>query len=301
MYLAVDSHHPEAWLDGLLQTMDSLPDAHWLALIDGVFDHGLKPFAAPVPTSPLYGPESTLHELASASPYLLPVGRRSGVDSRALIAALGIHCQGRPMLSFLASWQPADHLVRLWQPCLHPVAADEGSRYLLRFADTRVLPVLPGAMNPAAWAQLTAPLLRWSYVDRAGALETLWQAESHVEPATYPSHQLVLPQGDIDRMVDAAMPDAVLDLMDRLSPGSLPDTDRAKTYRLVAQACALAGAHGVDATADIVQLATVSLATNGSGLREQALLALLGDARRAPNALRDYLHAAMTVAEASPT
>lgn len=200
------------------------------------------------------------------------------------------------MLSFLASWQPADELVRVWQPCLQPVVEEDGSRYLLRFADTRVLPALPGAMNPTAWAQLTAPLMHWCYVDRAGTLQTLWLSESRMEPATYQRAQLVLPLSDVDRMVEAAMPDAIIDLMERMSPGTLPDTDKAQVYRLVAQASTLAKAHSVDATPDVVQLAAYALATDGAGLREPELLEVLGNPRRNPDALRDFLRACTSVA-----
>lgn len=289
MYFAVDSRDPDAWLDGLLQTIDAAPDVHWFALVDGVFDYGGKPFAAPVPTYPLYGSASTLHELLPASPYLLSLDSRVSNGLRGLMHALGTHCQGRPMLSFVASWQLAEHLVHLWQPCLQPVVAEDGSHYLLRFADTRVLAALPGAVNPTAWAQLTAPLLHWCYIDRAGELETLWLPETPAELTTYPSEQLVLPQCDIDRMVDAAMPDALLDFMNRDAPGSMPDTNKAEIYRLVAQACALAKTYSVDSTPDTVQLAACALATGGDGLHEPELLARLGDAERAPGALRDYL------------
>ncbi|WP_426401032.1 DUF4123 domain-containing protein (plasmid) [Ralstonia sp. R-29] len=296
MYFAVDSRDPAVWVDGLLQTIDAAPDAHWFALVDGVFDYGRKPFAAPLQSFPLYGATSRLHELLPASPYLLPLDRRAGVDLGSILNALGKHCQGRPMLSFVASWQPAEHLVRLWQPCLQPMVVEDGSRYLLRFADTRVLPALPGAMNPTGWSQITAPLLHWCYVDRAGELETLWLSESHAEPATYPIEQLVLPQADIDRMIDAAMPDAILDLIDRESPGSLPDTGRADGYRLVSQACALAKKYSIDSTPDTVELAAHALETNGADLREPGLLALLGDAHREPGALQSYLRAAKDAA-----
>ncbi|MGA4422902.1 DUF4123 domain-containing protein [Ralstonia nicotianae] len=289
MYFAVDSRDPNVWLDGLVQTIDAAPDAHWFALVDGVFDYGRKPFVAPVPTYPLYGATSALHELLPASPYLLPLDRRASNDLRGLIDKVGRHCQGRPMLSFMASWQPAEHLVRLWQPCLQPVVEEDGSRYLLRFADTRVLPALPGAVSPAAWSQLTAPLLHWCYIDRAGDLEILWLSETLDEPSTYPSAQLVLPQSDIDRMVDAAMPDAILDFMTREAPGSMPDTSKAEIYCLVAQACALAKKYSLESTPDTVQLAAYALATGGDGLQEPQLLALLGNPQRRPEALQDYL------------
>ncbi len=289
MYFAVDSRDPQRWLDDLLQAIDGASDCHWSALVDGVFDHGGKPFASPVPRIPLYGPGSTLQDLLPASPYLLPLDRRAGTDLGALLTALGKHCQGRPMLSFVASWQPVDRLAQHWQPCLWPEVGDDGTRYLLRFADTRVLAALPGALNPAVWDQLTAPLLHWCHVGRAGQLETLRLTEPRTEPETYPNEPLVLPQADLDRMVDAAMPDAILDLMHRESPDTLSDTDRAEAHRLVARACALGKAHQIEATPDIALLASYALITGDAGLQAPELLALLKERGRAPGALGEYV------------
>ncbi|AEG67638.1 DUF4123 domain-containing protein [Ralstonia solanacearum] len=289
MYFAVESHDPASWLDGLLQTVLGAPQVHWFALVDGAFDLGGKPFVPPGPYVPLYGRSSALYDLLPAPPYLVPLDHRTGADLRAMVTALGTHCQGRPMLSFLASWKPADELVHLWQPCLQPVVAAEGARHLLRFADTRVLSALPGALDPAAWARLTAPLMHWCYVGRAGTLEPLWLAEPRAEPPTYSTQPLVLSQSDVDRLVEAALPDAILDLIERQAPGSLPEIGRATAYRLVARARALARAHRVEAAPDIVLLASHALATGGAGLQAPELLAVLGEPQRSPGALRAYL------------
>lgn len=289
MYFAVESHDPALWLDGLLQTVLGAPQVHWFALVDGAFDQDGVPFVSPAGHVPLYGRANALHDLLPAPPYLVPLDRRTGADLHAMVTALGTHCQGRPMLSFLASWKAADELVRLWQPCLQPVVVDEGARHLLRFADTRVLSALPGALDPAAWARLTAPLMHWCYVGRAGTLETLWLAESRAEPPAYSTQSLVLSQSDVDRLIDAALPDAILDLMERQAPGSLPRIGKATIYRLVARARALARAHRVEAAPDIVLLASHVLATGEAGLQAPELLAVLGEPQRAPGALRDYL------------
>lgn len=191
MYFAVDSRDSKMWLDDLLQAVDSAPSANWFALVDGAFDHGGKPFAAPVRCHPLYGETSVLSELLPASPYLLPLDGMASAERRAMVEALGTHCQGRPMLSFVALRQTAERLVELWQPCLQPVVVGDDTRYLLRFADTRVLSALPGALSPEAWDRLTAPLLKWCYVNREGALETLPLAE----PGTEAGPCIPAPQG----------------------------------------------------------------------------------------------------------
>lgn len=93
----------------------------------------------------------------------------------------------------------------------------------------------------------------------------------------------------MDRLIDAALPDAILDLMERQAPGSLPRIGKATIYRLVARARALARAHRVEAAPDIVLLASHALATGEAGLQAPELLAVLGELQRAPGALRDYL------------
>ncbi|SPA10730.1 conserved hypothetical protein [Cupriavidus taiwanensis] len=289
MYFAIDSRDPKMWLDDLLHAIDSAPSANWFALVDGAFDHGGKPFAAPVHCHPLYGETSVLRELLPASPYLLPLDGMASADRRAMVGALGTHCQGRPMLSFVASWQPAVCLVELWQPCLQPVVVGDDTPYLLRFADTRVLAALPGALSPEAWDRLTAPLLQWCYVNREGVVETLPLTEPRSEPETYPTEPLRLSQVELDRMVEVAMPDSILDFLHRDDPDSLPLRDKAGIHRLVVRACVLAREHRIESIPDIVALASHALITGEAGLRVPELLELLNESGRSPGELGERL------------
>ena len=289
MYFAVESRDPETWLDGLLQRIESTADVHWSALVDGAFDHGAKPFAAPGPRHPLYGETGALRDLLSASPYLLPLDGFAGDERRAMISALGKHCQGRPMLSFVASWQSPSRLAKLWQPCLQPVVEDDDTRFVLRFADTRVLSALPVAVGPAAWAQLTAPVAQWHLVNRDGLLETLSLTEPRTEPEAYQSEPLKLSQDELDRMVDAAMPDALLDSLYRQSPDILPASERAQVHQRVAQAYALAKVHRLEAVPDMLLLASYALAMGESGLQSPSLQQRLCESHQSPEALREHL------------
>ncbi|WP_427307436.1 DUF4123 domain-containing protein [Cupriavidus sp. H39] len=289
MYFAVESRDPETWIDSLLHRIESTAGVHWSALVDGAFDHGARPFAAPVPRHSLYGGTSALRDLLSASPYLLPLDGLAGDERRALVSALGKHCQGRPMLSFVTSWQPPARLAQLWEPCLQPVVEGDDTRLLLRFADTRVLSSLPVALGPMAWAQLTAPVVQWHLVNRDGLLETLPLTEPRTEPEAYPSEPLLISQGALDRMVDAAMPDALLDTLYRQSRGVLPASERAQAHQLVAQAWALAKQHRIAAMPDILLLASHALATGEHGLHSPALQQRLCESHRSPEALREHL------------
>ncbi|PVY79727.1 uncharacterized protein DUF4123 [Cupriavidus alkaliphilus] len=289
MYFAVESRDPETWLDGLLQRIESTADVHWSALVDGAFDHGAKPFAAPVPRHPLYGETGALRDLLSASPYLLPLDGLATDQRRAMISALGKHCQGRPMLSFVASWQSPSRLAQLWQTCLEPVVEGDDTRFVLRFGDTRVLSTLPVALSPAAWARLTAPVAQWNLVNREGLLEPLSLTELRTEPEAHRAEPLMLSQAEFDRMVEAAMPDALMDSLYRQSPGILPATGKAHAHRRVAQAYALAKAHRVEAMHDILLLASHALSTGESGLQSPALQQRLGESHQQPEALREYL------------
>ncbi|SCB21724.1 DUF4123 domain-containing protein [Cupriavidus alkaliphilus] len=264
MYFAVESRDPETWLDGLLQCIESTAGVHWSALVDGAFDHGAKPFAAPVPRHTLYGETGALRDLLSASPYLLPLDGLAGDERRALASALGKHCQGRPMLSFVASWQSPSFLAQMWEPCLQPVVEGDDTRFLLRFADTRVLSTLPVALGPAAWAQLTAPVAQWHLVNREGMLDTLPLTEPRTEPEAHRAEPLTISQAELDRMVDAAMPDALMDSLYRQSPDILPATKKAQAHRRVAQAYALAKVRRVEAMHEILLLALHALSTGES-------------------------------------
>ena len=289
MYFAVASCDPKTWLDGLLPRMDSTEGLHWSALVDGAFDHGADPFAAAIPRHALYGENGALHDLLSASPYLLPLDGLTGEEQHAMISALGKHCQGRPMLSFVASWESPERLALLWQPCLQLVVEGDDTRFLLRFADTRVLAALPVALGPAAWAELTAPVAQWHLVSREGMVETLPLSGRRTEPAAHRSGPLKLSQDELDRMVDAAMPDALLDALHRQAPGILATAEPAQTHQLVAQAFALARQHRIEAMPDMLLLASYALATGESGLRSPELQQRLRESRQSPDALREYL------------
>uniref|UniRef100_UPI003F49A793 DUF4123 domain-containing protein n=1 Tax=Cupriavidus taiwanensis TaxID=164546 RepID=UPI003F49A793 len=290
MYYAVASHDPELWTEGLLQRIASSVGLHWSALVDGAFDHGAGPFVAPIPRHALYGENGALRDLLSASPYLLPLDGLTGEELHAIISALGKHCQGRPMLSFVASWASPERLAQLWQPCLQPVVEGDDTRLLLRFADTRVLSALPVALGPAAWAQLTAPVAQWHLVSREGLVETLPLGGHRTEPAAHRSGPLKLSQDELDRMVNAAMPDALLDALYRQAPGILATTERVQSHRRVAQAFALARQqHRVEGMPDMLLLASYALATGESGLQSPELQQRLLESRQSPEALREYL------------
>ncbi|SOY41347.1 DUF4123 domain-containing protein [Cupriavidus taiwanensis] len=287
MYYAVESRDPGIWLDGLLQRIDGTPSVHWCALVDGVFDHKGRPFTALAQRYPLYSDAGALRDLVPASPYLLPLDGMASVERRDLLAALGTHCQGRPMLSFVASWQSAERLAALWQPCLQPIIADDDTPYLLRFADTRVLSALPAVLSQQGWDRLTAPLVQWHLVNREGALEMLPLAEPRAEPEAYPNEPLVLSQDELDRMVDAAMPDAVLDLMYR--EALLPEIERAEAYRLVARSCGVARMYRIEAALDIALLALYAMARGEASLEAPELLQWLGRSRQSESTFREYL------------
>ncbi|SOZ34154.1 DUF4123 domain-containing protein [Cupriavidus neocaledonicus] len=291
MYYAVESRDPGIWLDGLLRRIDGAPGVHWSALIDGVFDHEGKPFAAPVHRYPLYGDTGALCELVPASPYLLPLDGMASVERRALLAALGTHCQGRPMLSFVASWQSAERLVKLWQPCLQPVIAGDDTPYLLRFADTRVLSALPVVLSLEGWNRLTAPLAQWHLVNRQGGLDVLALTEPRAELEAYRDEPLMLSQEELDRMLDAAMPDAVLDLMYR--EALLPDIGKAEAYRLVARCCEVARMHQAEAAPDIALLALYAMAKGEASLEGPEFLQWLAGSRQSGSAWREYLLSAL--------
>lgn len=287
MYFAVETADTDTWKEDLFQVIDrGQPDTQWLALIDGALDHDRKPFALAGRAIRLYGQVSTLSDLVPASPYLLPLHGEAGTDIREMVSALAEHCNGRPMLSFLATRQSVDELVRSWLPFLQPEATD-GDRYLLRFADTRVLAALPATLEAATWAALTSMVSRWLVVGREATLTSLpMTGVPQNSPMAMPSMPARLSAAEVDRMLDAAMPDAIIDILYRQCPGVLQSCRPAVSHRVTAEACALARRYGIDATPDIALLALHAIETNGSGIYSQKLLTLMA---QGDGGVREYL------------
>ena len=271
MYFAQDPTDLKAAEKFLADAFVAEPGLHWIALIDGAFDHGCDAVGTIYKGLNCYAAEYPLNDLTGAAPWLIELDPFEK-DHRQ-VAQLLAHCSGRPMLSVMASRIPAWALGKRWLP-LHHAHTNDKQRLLLRIADTRTLPLLPDILEPAQWAAIAAPLAHWFYVNREGAVVAgLLPEPTTVAPPTI----LRLSQAQLNAMVKACEPDAALDLLadqmpevfaPNVSHGKLHDYIKRKTFGLIDR-------HGIENWTDKVSLVAAELLTNGKIHGTQKLEELL--------------------------
>lgn len=174
-----------------------------------LIDHSLVPAIALLNAWPggRPGAFNLLNHLSGAeervSPLLVELPT-SPEGQRQTIAYLLKQGNGRPMFSILASpltfTQLAAHLAHFTQIRLSP---DE-QEYLLRFADTRIVPTVVQVLSPEQRSQMFGPIHFWLYLDR----EAKWTgiiSEGTTDIADGPL--LTLTQAQLDAFERATMPD----------------------------------------------------------------------------------------------
>ena len=122
----------------------------------------------------------------------------------AAVAYLVKQCNSYPMFSLLASKLPpeviADHLSTLTSVVL-PLDSES---YLLRFADTRIVPVLDRLLDLEQHDQLFGPFDQWAYIGRDGkAMLIKGKGLSDLPPAG----PLELSEVQLEGFLSACMPD----------------------------------------------------------------------------------------------
>ncbi|RQO48813.1 hypothetical protein DBV14_19330 [Variovorax sp. KBW07] len=284
MYFAQDPTNLEAAKKFLTDAFATEPELHWIVLVDGAFDHGNGAAGTVYEGLNCYAAEYPLNDLAGAAPWLVELDALA--QSHEQIEKLLAHCSGRPMLSFLASRIPVRALAKRWLP-LHRVHTSDKQRLLLRFADTRTLPLLPDILLPAQWADIAAPLVHWFFVAREGAMVPLPLPDAEGDSPS----ALRLSQVQLDAMVKACEPDAALDMLAEQMPeifapnvahGKLHGYIKRKTFGLIDR-------YGIENWTDKVSLVTAELLTNGKMHEDPKLQELLLTKAWQPGNLREAL------------
>lgn len=248
--------------------MQAAPNGHWMAFVDGAFDYGQSKRLAQWGGITCYASQD-LAGLQSVSPLLIEL--MDDKAGRQRLRRLLEHCNARPMLSIIHSTVPAAQLAQLWLPC-HWITTGDGQRLLLRFADTRVLPVLPSVLQPEHWAKLSQPIKAWFYIARDGRVAPCPLAP----PAIPPSTAIEIDTTQLEKLLDAADPDLLLDFFADHLPDALPtDIQRSDLYKQASAIINLARTYHVNAWADIVTLMLTEWQTQGEFLKNPKITALL--------------------------
>lgn len=269
MYFASDAPYAATVSTALIEKIRAQPEHNWLALVDGAFDHGRPGPSLPNECYPLYDCDG-LSDLLAASPFLIVLTAHDKAQLKMELDTLVRHRKERPMLSFIgtsASASSVNENFRLFANAM----ADDNQAFLLRFADTRVLPGLPNALRQAYWDGMTCLLSDWILIGRDGTPEVLplnanrapFKGEFQLSPAEFA------------RLVSNSEPDAVLDAIAESNPEALPEGSRAALYDKVVASCSFAEKHKVRAFPDLVALAYLALLNDGKGLRDPKLSDML--------------------------
>jgi hypothetical protein len=99
-----------------------------------------------------------------------------------------------------------NELATQWRKFVNFLQCESGERYYLRYADTRVLEVLPRIMNAPQWHALTEYVQTWRYVNRAQKIQSIAPKQLELPKKgtlIWTDHQLAL-------LIDATWPDALL-------------------------------------------------------------------------------------------
>lgn len=101
------------------------------------------------------------------SPLLLSLPSRHE-ELLSVVAYLRKQCNGYPMLSILSSPASPEVVSAQLTAMTEVLLPPDNSSYLLRFADTRIIPELDRLLDAEQRMQLFGLVDRWAYVDRAG-------------------------------------------------------------------------------------------------------------------------------------
>lgn len=294
MYFAVDPFDVNVMLHSLASLFRPIQPAgnhealRWFALVDRAFDHGHTGLNWPLQTLVLYEERSDLSALAGVSPSLFALPAPSDVDFDRTLLRLLRHCNGRPMLSFLALEQDAIKLIEQWSPCLKVPLSDQDEPYLLRLADTRVLPALATSPNRALWQRFAHGVRHWWFIDRDGRPQSLPTDRGGSMNLKVDS-DLTLSLKDLEHLLSRGLPDNVIATIEEQLPDLLPERGRAQFYALVAKACVTAERFGVESFPDVVSLAVASQCSHGSILDKPEVKTLLAEHAWTPGELSSEL------------
>ena len=268
-----------AVIDSFKEYVAAQPGLHWAILIDSAFDY-------PAAGETLYAPGSSncyrfdaYEGLQEVAPLLLPIS--TDAAGQELLKRVLRHCNGRPMLSLVASRLPCETLNERWQD-LHWVTDADGQRMLLRVADTRILPALPQILEREQWSAFTSTLELWLYVNREGQLtpNVLAPKDSGM------CKEIRLTHAQLELMLQAAEPDAIADLIVENMPEIVPaGLKNSQFHSLVRETCVLAQNQQVQVFADVVSLSVAACLTEGESNRSAKLHRLLAEKDWVPSKL----------------
>lgn len=229
---------------------------------------------------------SELDELQDVSPVLVQLPLDESTRS-AWLETLLQRADGLPMLSFLASPIDTNDLASSFAPFLKSETED-GQRYLLRFADTRILPKLIAVLDDLQWS-LLPPIAHWWSIDRMGVLKELQLPRSSHNEATEHTTRLKLSNLQFAALLDAAEADAIIEQLLLVVPEHCSAFRPGDLYNFIAQQLEYARRFGIESTPDLVAYCVGAFNLRGKLHEDPHASALLNEGRWRPGELSSAL------------
>lgn len=281
-YYAVRPHDLPALLADLARQIVNASGEKWYALVDTAFDHEGKALRVPGNEGLALYSQGQLAALSGVSPVLYALSTGDSDQLQRQLSRLLHHCQARPMLSFIGSKLPASDLRVSWQSLLE-VETEDQERYLLRFADTRVLPTL--ASQEKIWKRLAANATAWWSIERDGKLRDLplpLLPEQNNDPLKIDNYCLA-------KLLRAGEVDAMADYMGNYFPELLAVRDGYANYEILEQVLTLCSEQSVFGTTDQYALGVAALFTDGRLLNAPEISTWLSEKTWGEKGIEDAL------------
>ncbi|EJN07161.1 DUF4123 domain-containing protein [Herbaspirillum sp. YR522] len=193
----------------------------------------------------------------------------------------------QPCLSWMDSRLPLGPLAQHLK-LFHTVGLSDHQTMMLRWYDTRILPMWLECLKPGQHRQFSGVLLSLHCLDRSGTRVTFFereqpQAPSPAEPAL---GRPLLQLDDIQfaRLMDASHLDMLLHHLQRFVASELDTVPRARLMGFLDGQLKALQAAGIDDADRQVQCLLLALFTSGAGMKHAALEALLRSPPQSPDA-----------------
>lgn len=230
-----------------------------------------------------------LNGLTAVSPYLVQLSSDPALRKQSLATLLRL-TNGKPMISVLLSALDLESLKAHFSAFLQ-AETEDGQRFVLRFADTRILPVLIATLDQEPLAYLLSPIAHWLTIDRMGKLNRLLplNGELHDTRVTPPFSVLPLSDNQFSTLLDAAEPDAIIQHLQLIAPEHCSTFAPGCLHRFVDEQLQYATRFGVTGTPDRVAYCIGAFNTNGKLHENRHAKALFAEKQWQPGDLADAL------------
>jgi hypothetical protein len=235
-------------------------------------------------------PEATLIEIA---PLLISVKDLDQLQRDKIFKWVEDLAYVSPCFSwFETAWAPnvmAEHL-RLF----HVVGLSEGQAMLMRWYDTRILPVWFACLTEPQAEAFAAGVEAWLYVDRTGAIAELPITRHGTDFPAKPDHGqplICLTDTQYAPLVDAAELDALLTHLRRIIPDELKRVSHVQLTLFAGQYQQQAISEGLDDIDRQAQYVLLALYTSGEGQAHPAFKLFIEQPPASLDAFSDGLQA----------